>query len=90
MGRHSLQIIQSSRSGLLENVTNESYSDHKVLQTVVQSIGILLTLPSHVKELMDLVDDIGRNVVLEGGRSLKLAGDRVAVMVADVKLKEPE
>ena len=90
MGRHSLQIIQSSRSGLLENVTNKSYSDHKVLQTVVQSIGILLTLPSHVKELMDLVDDIGRNVVLEGGRSLKLAGDRVAVMVADVKLKEPE
>lgn len=88
MGRHSLQIIQSSRSGLLENVTNKSYSDHKVLQTVVQSIGILLTLPSHVKELMDLVDDIGRNVVLEGGRSLKLAGDRVAVMVADVN--EPD
>ena len=88
MGRHSLQIIQSSRSGLLENVTNKSYSDHKVLQTVVQSIGILLTLPSHVKELMDLVDDIGRNVVLEGGRSLKLAGDRLAVMVADVN--EPD
>ena len=59
-----------------------------MLQTVVQSIGILLTLPSHVKELMDLVDDIGRNVVLEGGRSLKLAGDRVAVMVADVN--EPD
>ena len=37
---------------------------------------------------MDLVDDIGRNVVLEGGRSLKLAGDRVAVMVADVN--EPD
>ena len=83
-----ISLTDAYISGLLENVTRESYSEHKVLQTVIQSVGLLLTLSDHLTQLVSLVDDIGEKVVLEDQKSLKLAGERVAVMVADVKKPE--